>query len=445
MTALMDLHREKVEAVAAQLRALVATGGSAHVQKGGVHHFVPLPGDRRFWGKAVDASALNSILEIDPGARRCVAEPGVPFGVLARATLAHGLLPTVVPELEGITVGGAIAGCSVESMSWREGGFHDSCTEYELVTGTGEVLTCTPQDDPLLFGMLHGSYGTLGVLTRATFRLVPAAPFVRLEYRCYDDAAQFREAVEERIAAGDFEFIDGIVHGPDRLVLCLGRFVERAPYVGNYRGTRIFHRSTAQRSEDFLTTADYCFRYDTECHWMTAMVPPLQWPPVRAAVGRWVLGSTNLIRWSKTLEPLLELSRRRPEVVCDYFVPRRRWEEFYAWYAGAVDHWPLWVVPYRMPTPYPWLSDGHVQRMGDGLFFDCAVYGRRNDDPQRDLSELLERKTNQLGGIKTLISRNHYTPEGFWDVYDRGRYGTVKSRLDPHGVFPGLYEKFHRV
>ncbi|MBN1770421.1 MAG: FAD-binding oxidoreductase [Deltaproteobacteria bacterium] len=444
MTFSLDLHREKVEAVAAQLRALAAAGGTAHVHKGGVHHFVPLPGDRRFRGRAVDVSALQAILEIDPVARLCTAEPGVPFGVLARATLAHGLLPTVVPELEGITVGGAVAGCSVESMSWREGGFHDSCTEYELVTGAGEVLTCTPQDDPLLFGMLHGSYGTLGVLTRATFRLVPARPYVRLEYRRYADAAEFREAVEERMAAGDFEFLDGIVHGPDRLVLCLGTFVDRAPYVSDYRGTRIFHRSTAARAEDYLSTIDYCFRYDTECHWMTATVPPLEWAPVRAAVGRWFLGSTNLIRWSKALEPLLELRRRRPEVVCDYFVPRRRWEELFAWYAGAIDHWPLWVVPYRMSAPYPWLTDGHAARMQDDLFFDCAVYGRRNDEPERDLSELLERKTYELGGIKTLISRNHHTPEAFWDVYDRGRYDAVKARLDPHGVFPGLYEKFHR-
>ena len=443
MTFARDLHREKVEAVAAQLRALAETGGSAHVHKGGVHHFVPLPGDRRFRGRAVDASALDAILELDPAARRCVAEPGVTFGALARATLAHGLLPTVVPELEGITVGGAVAGCSVESMSWREGGFHDSCTEYEVVTGTGDVLTCSPQDDPLLFGMLHGSYGTLGVLTRAAFRLVPAGPYVRLEYRRYEDATQFREAVEERMAAADFEFIDAIVHGPDRLVLCLGTFVDRAPYVSDYRGARIYHRSTAQRTEDFLTTADYCFRYDTECHWMTATVPPLQWAPVRATVGRWFLGSTNLIRWSKALEPLLELSRRRPEVVCDYFVPRRRWEEFFAWYAGAVDHWPLWVVPYRMSAPYPWLADGHARRMGDELFFDCAVYGRRNDERQRDLSELLERKTYELGGIKTLISRNHHTREGFWKVYDRERYAAVKARLDPRGVFPGLYEKFH--
>src|SRR3712207_4326560 len=146
-----------------------------HIAKGGVRHFLPLPGDRRFSGRAVDVSALNEILEIDVERRSCVAEPGATFADVVRATLSHGLLPKTVPELEGITLGGAVAGCSVESMSFRHGGFHDSCREYEVVTGTGERRVLGPEDE--LFHMLHGSYGTLAILTRIVFELVPAGPF----------------------------------------------------------------------------------------------------------------------------------------------------------------------------------------------------------------------------------------------------------------------------
>src|SRR4029453_15879758 len=103
----------------------------------------------------------------------------------------HGLIPTVVPELEGITLGGAVAGCSVEAMSYRYGGFHDSCLEYEVVDGTGAVLKLSPERDPEAFHMTHGSYGTLGILPRLTFRLVDAKPFVRLEYRRFDSFAAF--------------------------------------------------------------------------------------------------------------------------------------------------------------------------------------------------------------------------------------------------------------
>ncbi len=437
-------HEQKVARIAETLRALASHGEHAHIEKGGVHHFVPLPKDPRFGGRVVDASSLDQVLTIDRERQACVAEPGVTFATLARATLAHGLIPTVVPELEGITVGGAIAGCSVESMSYRYGGFHDSCSEYEIVTGNGEILTCSREERPLAFEMIHGSYGTLGVLAKATFRLVPAKPFVQMRYVRHTSFEDFERDMRAHCAAGEDDFIDAIIHRPDAQVLCLGRFVNSAPYTSSYRRLDIFYKSTLARTEDYLTTFDYCFRYDTECHWLTRTVPPLEWKPVRFLLGRWLLGSTNLIRASGTLAPVLAL-KRRPDVVCDVFIPARRFGEFWEWYARDFDFFPLWVVPYRVPAMYPWISAEHAARMQDDLFIDCAIYGKPNSDPSVDWSERLEAKTYELGGIKTLISRNHYDREHFWSIYHRENYDAAKRELDPRGVFPGLYEKLHKV
>jgi FAD/FMN-containing dehydrogenase len=436
-------HDRKVASIAAAVRELSARGGPVHIDKGGVHHFVPLPGDTRFGGRRVDVSGLNRILEIDAEERRCTAEPGVSFAELVPRTLELGLLPMTVPELTGITLGGAVAGCSVESMSFRHGGFHDSCLEYELVSGEGQVLTCSPEKEPELFHRIHGSYGTLGILTRLTFRLVPAKRFVRLEYRAFPSFERFEAELRERCAAGDFDFIDGIVHGPERFVLCLGRFVDTAPFLSRYRRLNIYYKSTLSRSEDYLSTFDYCFRYDAECHWLSRTVPPLEWRPVRLLFGGLFLGSTNLIRWSRRLESVLRL-KRRPDVVCDVFIPARSFGEFWRWYRKDFAFYPLWVVPYRIPEMYPWIAPEHAARMDDSLFIDCAVYGKPNNDPQVDASAALEEKTFELGGIKTLISRNHYSRERFWQIYDRPGYEEAKRRLDPGGVFPGLYEKFHR-
>jgi len=440
---MLDSHVRFVAEIAKDLRERVGRGEPIHIQKGGVHHFVPLPGDTRFKGRAIDVSMLRRVLEIDVAARRCVAEPGVTFAELVRATLPHGLVPKVVPELEGITVGGAVAGCSVESMSWRYGGFHDSCLEYELVTGAGEVLTVSREHEPRLFHMIHGSYGTLAILTRLTFELVPAKPYVRMEYRRFRTPEAFETALRDRMAAGDYELIDGIVHAEDELVLCLGTFVDNVPYTSDYRRLNIFYKSTRVRDEDYLRTEDYFFRYDTECHWLTRTMPPLEWRPVRFAIGKYVLGSTNLIRWSKRLEPLLKL-KKRPDVVVDVFIPAPRFREFFDWYRRGLRFYPLWLVPYRIAEPYPWVSPEHAAGFGSDLFIDCAVYGKENSEPDRDWSHELEDKTYELGGLKTLISRNHHTPERFWQIYNREAYDAAKARLDPKGVFPGLYEKFHR-
>jgi FAD/FMN-containing dehydrogenase len=369
-----------------------------------------------------------------------VAEPGVTFADAVRATLPHGLVPAVVPELEGITLGGAVAGCSVESSSFREGGFHDTCLEYEVVTGDGEVVRCSREVEPLLFEMIHGSYGTLGILTRLTFRLVPAEPFVQVRYERYRSAAEFHEALVERCRAGDVDFIDGIVHAPDRFVLCLGRFVARAPYTSSYRWLNVYYRSTMERTEDYLTTPDYFFRYDTEAHWVSRTVPPLEWKPVRFLVGKLFLGSTNLIKWSKRLEALFRL-RQRPDILVDLFIPSGRAPDFYEWYLREVRHFPLWVVPYLIERPYAWIDRGYARLIEDELFVDLAVYGMRNNDPRIDMSKVLEDKAHELGGIKTLISRNHYSEERFWEIYDRENYRKAKARLDPHGLFPDVYSK----
>ena len=87
-------HDARVEALVQQVRELAVTAA---------HH-----DDARFRSPRLDTSTLCHVLEIDPEGRRCIAEPGVRFRDLVRATLPLGLVPTVVPELEGITLGGDV-------------------------------------------------------------------------------------------------------------------------------------------------------------------------------------------------------------------------------------------------------------------------------------------------------------------------------------------------
>lgn len=437
-------HAVKVERIAEQAATLSRSGQPVHIDKGGVHHVVPVPGDMRFRTRSLDASSLNEIIEIAPERRLCVAEAGVTFSDLVEETLKHGLMPAVVPELKGITVGGAVSGCSIESTSFEYGGFHDSCIEYEVITGDGRVLTCSREQESLIFEMIHGSYGTLGLLTRLTFKLIPARPFVRLSYERFSSPADFLAAVRERADNKDVDFIDGIAHGPNDFVLCLGELVDSAPYLNSYTTQGPYYRSTRRRDEDYIPIRDYLFRYDADAHWLSRTVPPLEWRPVRAAVGRYFLGSTNLIRWSKRLEKVMRL-RKRPDLVVDVFIPASRFADFCAWYRETLGYYPMWMVPYAMPRPYEWLSPEQAEKAADELMIDCAVYGMRNNRKDVDVSELLEEKTYELGGVKTLISRNHYTRERFWKIYNEPNYYAVKKKTDPSGLFADLFEKFHRV
>src|SRR5256885_924451 len=196
----MPTHDQKVERIASQLRA---HDGSRPVssRRKTVSHQVPKAGDLRHRDAKIDVGDLTEILAIDPVARTCTAESGVTFVDLVAATLAHGLVPIVVPELKTITIGGAVAGCSIESMSFVHGGFHDTCLEYEVITATGDVRTCEP--DELMFQMMHGTFGTLGILAKLVFRLVPAQPYVRLAYERHETLGAFQESITRHAAARD--------------------------------------------------------------------------------------------------------------------------------------------------------------------------------------------------------------------------------------------------
>jgi FAD/FMN-containing dehydrogenase len=127
--------------------------------------------------------------------------------------------------------------------------------------------------------------------------------------------------------------------------------------------------------------------------------------------------------------------------VTDVFIPASRVTEFYAWYREHIRYAPLWIVPYRMPAPYAWIDPRHRDAHGDDTYVDFAIYGMPDDRPGVSYSELLERKAYELGGIKTLISTNHYDRETFWTIYDRGRYERVKQRTDPQNMFRDLFDK----
>jgi len=74
----------------------------------------------------IDTSDLNQILVIDVNAMTALVEPNVPMDKLVENTLEVGLLPPVVMEFPGITVGGGFSGTGGESSSFRYGFFEET-------------------------------------------------------------------------------------------------------------------------------------------------------------------------------------------------------------------------------------------------------------------------------------------------------------------------------
>jgi FAD/FMN-containing dehydrogenase len=425
-------HAAKVARIVDQLRRHTGTKPLS-LRKRAVPHQVPKAGDLRHRDDKIDVSELTAILEIDPVRRLCVAESGVTFVDLVTATLAHGLVPIVVPELETITVGGAVSGCSLESMSFVRGGFHDTCTELEVITAGGDVLTCTRDNEHrLVFDMLHGSFGTLGILSKLVFELVPAKPYVHVTYEKYRTLPDYLAAIRRHTDARDLDFMDGILHDRDCYVLAAGRFVDRAPYTHRYDWVRVYYVSTRTRDEDYLATRDYFFRYDRG---VTNVRP-------RSFVGRLLFGkvmrSSQWLALGNKLHWLLR--REHPTVTLDVFVPFSKVPEFMAWWQSTFGYFPLWCVPYKRVRDYEWIAPEFWARIDDGMFLDLAIYGMRQRG-DTNYHRLMEEKLRDIGGIKTLIAHNYYPEDEFWTIWNKRGYDAVKARTDPRNLFRDLYTK----
>ena len=174
---------------------------------------------------------------------------------LVAATLPHGLIPLVVPQLRTITLGGAVTGLGIESTRSATGCPHESVLEMDVFTGAGEVRhRRRPGDD--LFDAFPNSYGSLGYATRLRIELEPVPAYVAPAARALrrpGAAGQERSPRSSESGECDGERVDGIdgvAFSPGESYLTLARWTTPpGADAATTPGQQIYYRSI-QRARD---------------------------------------------------------------------------------------------------------------------------------------------------------------------------------------------------
>jgi cytokinin dehydrogenase len=131
---------------------------------------------------------LTPLDAIGPIADGCITVgAGCRWNAVLTHTLAHDLMPPVLPDYIGQTVGGTLSVGGIGAMSFRAGAQIDHVVALRAVTGNGEIVRCSPRRHRDLFEMLLAGQGQVGVIVEATLRLVPAPSRVRLYDLIYPD------------------------------------------------------------------------------------------------------------------------------------------------------------------------------------------------------------------------------------------------------------------
>ena len=415
--------------------------------------------------KPVSCQGLDRVLEVDIESKRAQVLPRVTMETLVRSTLPYGLMPPVLPEFKGITVGGAIMGAAAESGSHLWGIFHDTCSEVELIDGAGNLIKASPTTNPSLFYGISGSYGSLGMLACAEIELVSALPTVLLRYYPFQDP---HEALEKMKAlVGRTDFLDGILFGHDSGVIITGEMIcEPSPpslpqwFAGHAQGITTYH-------EIKMPLFDYLFRYDQGAFWMGSLLfkpgflaryclqgllkcPATQNHFSDREIARfknfsypssWMRKAARSLMSSRRLWSLLHCAEtwiQERLLIQDCLIPTPQAHRFLAEILKDPGIYPIWLCPLK-GTDTPQHFAPHV---GHPSFINFGLYGiPAYSAPMEQIMRTLEARTQACEGRKVLYSSSYYTEEDFWKIYPRKEYEHLRQQTHAQGIWRGLTEK----
>ncbi|OZM73525.1 hypothetical protein CFN78_08245 [Amycolatopsis antarctica] len=159
-------------------------------------------------GLLIDLGDLDDIGAVEPDRVRVGA--GATWHQVLAATTAHGLTPPALTDYLHTSVGGTLSVGGVGGMALHHGMQTDNVLALEVVTGTGELVTCSPTRDRELFDTARAGIGQVGIIVRATVRLVPAFNHAKWFHLAYTDTAAMIAGQRTLLAAGTPSFLQAL-------------------------------------------------------------------------------------------------------------------------------------------------------------------------------------------------------------------------------------------
>ncbi|MDX1688054.1 MAG: FAD-binding oxidoreductase [Candidatus Promineifilaceae bacterium] len=119
----------------------------------------------------VDFRRMNRILAWDPVSGQICVEPGVTLAQLWQYVLEDGWWPPVVTGTMKITIGGGAAMNVHGKNAWKMGPIGDHIIAFDLMLPSGEIITCSREENADVFYAAIGGFGMLGAFTSLTLRM----------------------------------------------------------------------------------------------------------------------------------------------------------------------------------------------------------------------------------------------------------------------------------
>jgi len=159
-------------------------------------------------GVLLEMTAMNGIGAVDEKALTVDVEPGVVWRDLTHHLKKWNLVPPVLTNNLGVTVGGTLSMAGIGVASFKYGSQGDNVVEMDVVTGDGKVVTCSPEKNDDLFWAAIAGLGAFGIITRARLKLRRMKPMTRTYYLLYDDLRVFLDDARLAMDSGRWDHLE---------------------------------------------------------------------------------------------------------------------------------------------------------------------------------------------------------------------------------------------
>ena len=353
------------------------------------------------------------MISIDVTRKSVIVEPNVSMDQLFRATLEHNLMPPVVPEFPGITVGGSFSGTAGESSSFKYGFFGRTVNWCKIVLANGEISKVSPSKNPDLFYGATGPLGTLGIIILFEIQLIQAGDYVELTYLPIKTTTEAIATINKS-RQESCDFLDGILFTPTHGVITVGRMINQTsqkvqrftrahdPWFNLHASNKASSSSPNNPTSEAIPIRDYLFRYDRGAFCM----------------GSYSFNSISFNRLTRfLLNPLMHtrkmyqvfraMGNDQKFIIQDLVIPGEKSDQFLDFLHDKFDIYPLWLCPICTGSQIPVHALPHeteyIRSVGLwGPLCEEAIMG--NHDTFVEENKVLERKVSELGSWKWLYA-----------------------------------------
>ncbi|KAG7584405.1 FAD-linked oxidase-like C-terminal [Arabidopsis suecica] len=150
-------------------------------------------------GVIVNMTCLNDVV-VSKDKKYADVAAGTLWVDVFKKTAEEGVSPVSWTDYLHITVGGTLSNGGIGGQVFRNGPLISNVLELDVITGKGEVLTCSRQLNPELFYGVLGGLGQFGIITRARIVLDHAPKRAKWFRMLYSDFTTFTKDQERLIS-----------------------------------------------------------------------------------------------------------------------------------------------------------------------------------------------------------------------------------------------------